>query len=88
MTYLVATLLVVVNLAWLALNIFQLPGNWMIVATTGLVAWWQWDEGMFSVWTLAAVLVLAVIGEVLEFFAGVAGTSRAGGTRHENGMKE
>ena len=87
MTYLVATLLVVVNLAWLALNIFQLPGNWMIVATTGLVAWWQWDaakgvnEQMFSVYVLVAIVVLAAVGEVLEFVAGAAGAKKAGASR-------
>ena len=84
MSYLVATVLVVVNLAWLALNIVQLPGNWLMVATTSLVAWWRWDaskgvgEQMFSVQVLAAMVVLAAAGEVLELVAGAAGAKKSG----------
>jgi len=87
MTYLAATLLVVVNLACLALNIFQLPGNWLMVATTALVAWWRWDKSrgvgdqMFSVYVLAAMVVLAAAGEVLEFVAGAAGAKKYGASR-------
>ncbi|HET6430297.1 MAG TPA: DUF456 domain-containing protein [Phycisphaerae bacterium] len=87
MTYLAATLLVVVNLACLALNLFQLPGNWLMVATTSLVAWWRWDaskgagEQMFSVYVLAAMVVLAVVGEVLEFVAAAAGARKYGSSR-------
>jgi len=36
---------------------------------------------MFCVGTLIAILVLAAVGEVLEFVAGVLGAKRAGGSR-------
>ena len=68
------------NLAGLLLVLIGLPGVWIMVVTTSLVAWWQWDEGMFSVWTLAAILALAVLGEVVEFLGGAAGSRRAGGS--------
>lgn len=79
MVYLWATLLVAVNLCWLALVVMQLPGNWLMVLTTLLVAWWQWDQAMFTVAPLAAIVALAVVGEVLELLAGMAGAKRAGG---------
>ena len=42
MVYIWATSLVVINAVWLALVLVGLPGNWLMVATTALVAWWQW----------------------------------------------
>ena len=79
--YLWASLLVLVNVVWLATTLLTLPGNWLMVGTTALVAWWQWDAGMFHPVTLLAVVLLAVVGEVLEFFASAAGVRRAGGSR-------
>jgi uncharacterized protein YqgC (DUF456 family) len=81
--YVWATLLTLVNLIWLSLNLLTLPGNWLMVATTMLVAWWQWAAGdpMFSLPTLVAIVALAALGEVVEFFAGVAGATKAGSTR-------
>jgi uncharacterized protein YqgC (DUF456 family) len=84
--YLWATLLTLVNLIWLCLNLLALPGNWLMLATTMLLAWWQWDpakpagDQMFSLPTLAAIVVLATVGEVVEFFAGLAGVKKAGGS--------
>jgi uncharacterized protein YqgC (DUF456 family) len=81
MIYLWACLLVAVNLAWLALTLVTLPGNWLMVVTTVLVAWWQWDRGMFSPWTLGAITALAVLAEVLEFVSSAVGARKAGGTK-------
>jgi len=84
--YLWATGLVVVNLLWLALVLLGLPGNWLMVASTLLVAWARWDgsrpagEQMFSLWTLGVVVALAGLGELVEFLAGVAGARRGGGS--------
>lgn len=79
MTYLWATLLVVLNTAWLFLVVLGLPGNWLMVIGAGLLWWWQ--RSMFSPWTLVAVAVMAGIGELLEFLAGLVGARRAGGSR-------
>jgi uncharacterized protein len=81
MMYLWATILILVNAAWLFLVLLGLPGNWLMLISTALVAWLYWDEGMFSRWTLLAVLGIAVLGEVLEFVAGAVGTKQAGGSR-------
>ncbi len=86
MIYFWATLLVLVNAVWWFLNLLALPGNTLMVLSTGLVTWFTWDRGkgwnqqMFSIYTLVAVFVLAVFGEVLEFFAGAAGAKTAGGS--------
>lgn len=86
MIYLWAALLVLVNTVWLCLNLLALPGNWLMVVTTVLLAWWQWDGGksawdqMFSIPVLVAIVALAALGEVVEFFAGVAGAQKGGAT--------
>ena len=80
MSCVIAALLLLLNAGWLVLVLLRLPGIWLMVLSTGLVAWWRWDEGMFSGWTLLAILVLALASEVLEFFAGAAGTKKMGGS--------
>ncbi len=78
MNYLVALGLVGANAVWLLMTVIALPGNWLMVLTTAGVAWWQ--RGMFSIWTLVAITALAVLGELIEFFAGAFGVRRAGGS--------
>ena len=81
--YLWALLLVVCSVvAWL-LNLVTLPGNWVIVGGAALFAWLLPEEGGRGVaWpTVIALLVLAVIGEVIEFAAGAAGAAKQGASR-------
>jgi len=78
MLYLWLLILVLLNGLWLLLVLFGLPGNWLIVLATALFAWWKWDERVFSGWTLIAIAVLALAGELIEFFAGMVGARRAG----------
>lgn len=78
MLYVLLFILILLNAAWLVLVVFGLPGNWLIVFSTAFVAWWQWDAQVFSIWTLVAIVLLALLGEVVEFFAGMAGAKRAG----------
>lgn len=76
--------LTVANLIWLGLTAIGLPGTWLMVIGTAVVAWIHWDGGgppMFSVPTLVVIVVLATLGEVVEFIAGIFGSTRAGGTR-------
>ena len=77
MIYFCLILLIIVNAFWLMLGVFSLPGNWLMIITTILFALWQ--KNIFSVYTIIAAIVLAVIGEILEFIAGAAGTKAAGG---------
>jgi uncharacterized protein YqgC (DUF456 family) len=71
-------ILVLLDAFWLTLDLFCLPGNWLVVLTTCLFAWWKWDERVFSGWTLIAIAALALLGELLEFLAGMIGARRSG----------
>ena len=87
MSYLWAAILVLVNAIWLAANLLGLPGNWLMVLGTALLAWFYWGSAgpgghsMFSPALLAAVVALAFAGEVLEILAGSFGARRTGATR-------
>jgi uncharacterized protein YqgC (DUF456 family) len=78
MLYLWLTILILLNVVWLAIVPFALPGNWLIVITTSLFAWWRWDDGVFSPYTLIAIAVLALLAELIELFAGMGGARKAG----------
>lgn len=70
--------LILLNAVWLVLVLFTLPGNWLIVITTALFTWWRADDSVFSIYTLLAITILALIGELVEFFGGAGGAKRAG----------
>jgi hypothetical protein len=76
-----AVVLTILNAVFLWLVALGLPGTWLMVLATGIVAWIARDAGMFSPWTIVAAAVLAAIGEGLEFVAGVAGAKKAGASR-------
>jgi uncharacterized protein YqgC (DUF456 family) len=78
MLYVYATSMCLLNAVWLALVFFYLPGNWLIVLTTGALAWWQRDVQAISFWTVGVMAFLALIGEVIEFMAGMGGAKKAG----------
>ena len=82
--YVWAILLFIANvLAW-GSNVFTLPGNWMIVGFTALFAWlFPASESAASVsWPcVVGLIVFAVIGEIIEFFAGAAGAAKHGASR-------
>ena len=78
MLYLWIILLIVLNALCLLLVLFALPGNWLIVILTCLFAWWRWEDGVFSIYTLIAIGVLATLGELFEFFGGMGGAKKAG----------
>jgi uncharacterized protein YqgC (DUF456 family) len=87
MVYVWASALTLLNAVWLLLVVLGLPGTWLMAASTALLAWWQWDESrsntdqMFSIYLLIAIVVLAVLGEIVEFMAGTVGAKRAGASR-------
>jgi hypothetical protein len=66
-----AILVILLNLAGVLLVLLQLPGTWLILLCTGLWGWWYWESQLIGIWTLAALLGLAVLGEIVETFAGV-----------------
>lgn len=78
MHYILLILLILLNTVWLALVIFGLPGNWLIVISTCLFAWWRWEDGVFSIYTLIAIVVLASLGELFEFIGSTHGARKTG----------
>jgi uncharacterized protein YqgC (DUF456 family) len=81
MVYLLLILLILLNVIWLMLVLFGLPGNWLVVISTCLFAWWRWEDGVFSIYTLIAIVVLACLGELFELLGGMFGAKRAGASR-------
>lgn len=78
-----AILLVVLLIAFCVLTILGLPGNWLSVLATGLYAWLVPAVPPLSIGLRVVVLlvVLASIGELIEFLAGAAGASKVGGSK-------
>jgi uncharacterized protein YqgC (DUF456 family) len=87
MSYIWATALVLINGCWLATNLFGLPGNWLMILGTALLAWYYsgsagpGGDSMFSPFVLVAAVVLALAGEILEFIAGMVGARKAGASK-------
>jgi uncharacterized protein len=80
MIYVYAILLTLLNMAFWVGIIFNLPGTWLMVLVSVLVEWWQPGTFMYS-WTVLCIAGgLAVLGEVIEFVLGAAGSHRAGGS--------
>lgn len=81
--YLWAITLLVANLCAWASTLITLPGNWCIVLATVLFAAfvrYGSDPGV-NWWVVAAITLLAVVGEGVEFLAGAAGAAKQGGSR-------
>jgi uncharacterized protein YqgC (DUF456 family) len=72
-------LLAVVLLTGLLLNLFSLPGNWLMLLAVTAYAWLTGWRYVGLIW-LVVLLVVAIAGEVVEFFAAGAGAKKAGGT--------
>jgi len=75
--------LLLVSSAGVFMVALQLPGTWTIAAATALFAWVYWEPGdpMIGWWTLSAMLVLCVLGELIETLAGAVGAKGAGGSK-------
>jgi uncharacterized protein YqgC (DUF456 family) len=81
MAYVYAVGLTVLNLGFWVGILFGLPGTWLMVLVTALFKWWRPDEVLVSWTTLGVAAGLALLGEILEFALGAAGSRRAGGSR-------
>ena len=81
MVYVYAVVLTLLNLVFWVGILFNLPGTWLMILVPALLKWWQPGQFMYS-WTVLFVAAgLAVLGEVLEFVLGAAGSRRAGGSK-------
>ncbi|MEL7472359.1 MAG: DUF456 domain-containing protein [Planctomycetota bacterium] len=75
----IAAGLAIVSVVGMLLTLISLPGTWVIVlAACGVKLIWP---GVLGWWTLGAILALAVLAEVAEFFASAAGAAKRGGSR-------
>ena len=80
MVYVWLTLFIVLVILFWALNLIGLPGNWMIVAIALLWMFVGPDDYHIH-WGISVVLViLAIIGELVEFLTSVLGTKKLGGS--------
>ncbi|HJN10374.1 MAG: DUF456 domain-containing protein [Pirellulaceae bacterium] len=74
--------LLAVVICW-AVNIAGLPGNWMVAGLAALYSFLVADDLRADVgWIVVVVLlILALLGELIEFAAGAVGTTSAGGSK-------
>jgi uncharacterized protein YqgC (DUF456 family) len=83
MIYVWASILLVVLMICCLLNLFGLPGNWINLVALSVYVYFT-PEGQrpsISWWVVAVVLVLAILGEIVEFAAGAVGAAKVGGSR-------
>jgi len=75
-------LIVVLFLCW-AINLFGLPGNWAMIAAAAIYWYFMPPDGRVSFHggVLVAIIALALLGEIVEFVAGAAGATKAGGSK-------
>lgn len=78
MIYLWIIILILLNACWLVTVLFTVPGNWLMLVTTYLFAWLHRENDIFTIPFLVAVTAMALIGEIIEFFAGPGGAKKAG----------
>jgi uncharacterized protein len=81
----VSVLLLLVNTVGVFLVLMQLPGTWLMLGATVGVAWWRWDgwsgAGVIGGWTLVVLLVLALVGELVEFLGPAMGAVKEKSSR-------
>ena len=83
MDYVWAVLLVVGSLGCWVLNVLGLPGNWIAIGLAALYAPFGPAAGRLDMsWGIVAALaVLALVGELVEFLTAAVGTKQAGGSK-------
>ncbi len=78
MEYVFGIAMLGLNLLWLSLVVFSLPGNWLMVATVIAFNYYQGSAHVYSGVTVAVIVALALLAEVIEFVAGMGGAKKAG----------
>lgn len=81
MVYVYAIVLTVLNIGFWFGIMFNVPGTWLMILFPAILEWWKPGQFMFSWTTLFVAAGLAVLGEVLEFVLGAAGSRQAGGSK-------
>lgn len=70
-------LLLLINAVGVVLVLLQLPGTWLMLGATAAMAVWRWDNQLITLWGLSTLLVLAILGEVVEFLGPALGATKA-----------
>lgn len=83
MSFFWATLLLIILASAWVLTLVGMPGNWVMVAAVIVYVLLVPVEATLGIgWPVAiALVVLATLGEILEFAAGALGVAKAGGSR-------
>lgn len=83
MTILWAFLLLVTLAVACVLTVLGMPGNWLMVAAVAVYALLVPGDSAVAIgWgVVIAMLIMAGLGELLEFLAGALGVAKAGGSR-------
>ena len=80
--YSLALLLFLCNTAGFVLNFASLPGNWLILGGTAIFCFFAHSTQHSVSWfVVGLLLLLAILGEILEFAAGTAGAAKQGASR-------
>jgi uncharacterized protein YqgC (DUF456 family) len=81
--YLWATLYVLALITGWVLTLISLPGNWLMVAAAAIYAFFVANEwrGGIGWGVVIALIVLAILGELMELLASALGAARGGGSK-------
>lgn len=69
------------SLVGLFLSLLGLPGIWLIPLATILFAWVTGIDTYVGIGAIAAIILLGLVAEIIEFFAGAVGAKSAGGAK-------
>ena len=78
-----ALLFLLILIISLGLNVTGAPGNWLMLIIASIYSWVMPSESPYGFGFIIIIIVLffAIIGEVLEFFTGVIGAKKVGGSK-------
>ncbi len=71
--------LVAINTLGVLLVVLQLPGTWLICVSTLLVGWMY--MGVFGKAVMVGLIIMAILGEIVEFLGVALGAGNAKGSR-------
>ncbi len=72
--------LILIALSGIFLAVLQLPGTWLILAAAAAYDWYYGWQQIGWKW-LVALLILAIVVELIDFLAGLVAAKRAGASR-------
>lgn len=85
--YLAASIFTLLGAGCLLIVVIGMPGTWIMIALAVILEFVQplWApagaEWMFSIWIFVAVILIAALGEFLEFVAGAFGAKKGGASK-------